>query len=106
MSVVEHYSGRGPGLLSTVAGVADPGLPAEGSAKAGPRSPNPATPAISAKPSRLWLWFIAVFALQLAGWTTWVVIASHHEVQEVPLEKVGRVVPNPPPQDVRTQTER
>ena len=35
--------------------------------------------------SRLWLWFIAAFALQLAAWTTWFAIASHHKVQEVPL---------------------
>jgi hypothetical protein len=38
-----------------------------------------------AKPSRLWLWFVAVFALQLAAWTTWFIIASHNKVAEVPL---------------------
>jgi hypothetical protein len=38
------------------------------------------------KSSRLWLWFIAAFLLQAAAWTTWFVIASHHKVQEVPLE--------------------
>lgn len=39
----------------------------------------------AAKPSRLWLWFVAAFAIQAAAWTTWFVIASHHKVQEVPL---------------------
>lgn len=38
-----------------------------------------------AKPSRLWLWFVAIFALQLAAWTTWIIIASQHKVAEVPL---------------------
>jgi hypothetical protein len=35
--------------------------------------------------SRLWLWSIAAFVLQILGWTTWIVIASHHRVAEVPL---------------------
>jgi hypothetical protein len=35
--------------------------------------------------SRLWLWFVAAFALQLAAWTAWFIIASHHKVQEVPV---------------------
>jgi hypothetical protein len=35
--------------------------------------------------SRLWLWFVAAFALQAAAWTTWLVLASHHRVAEVPL---------------------
>ncbi len=43
----------------------------------------------AAKPSRLWLWFVAAFAIQAAAWTTWFVIASHHKVQEVPLVKNG-----------------
>lgn len=43
------------------------------------------TPQPAAKPSRLWLWFVAAFALQLAMWTAWIVIASQHKVQEVPL---------------------
>ena len=42
--------------------------------------------ALGRKPSRLWLWFIGAFLLQAAAWTTWFVIASHHKVQEVPLE--------------------
>jgi hypothetical protein len=37
------------------------------------------------KPSRLWLWFVAAFALQLGAWAAWFVIASHHQVAEVPL---------------------
>lgn len=39
-----------------------------------------------AKPSRLWLWFVAAFLIQGAAWTAWFVIAAKHRVQEVPLE--------------------
>jgi hypothetical protein len=35
--------------------------------------------------SRLWLWFVAAFALQAAAWATWFTIASQHKVREVPL---------------------
>lgn len=49
----------------------------------------PAAAAGSPKPSRLWLWFVAAFALQLAAWTAWFVVAAHHKVQEVPLEKTA-----------------
>ena len=35
--------------------------------------------------SKLWLWFVAAFALQGAAWTAWFVIASHYKVEEVPL---------------------
>jgi hypothetical protein len=37
------------------------------------------------KKSKLWLFFVAAFALQLAAWTAWFIIASKHPVQEVPL---------------------
>jgi hypothetical protein len=37
------------------------------------------------RPSWLWLWFVAAFALQAAAWTAWFVIAGRHRVQEVPL---------------------
>lgn len=37
------------------------------------------------KPSRLWFWFIAAFCVQAAAWVTWLVIAGHHRVQEIPL---------------------
>ena len=40
---------------------------------------------VAAKPSRLWLWFVAAFVIQAAAWTAWFVIASHNKVQEVPL---------------------
>jgi hypothetical protein len=48
-------------------------------------SAPPAAHARSSKTSRLWLWFVAAFALQIAGWTAWFVIASHHHIAEVPL---------------------
>lgn len=38
-----------------------------------------------ARPSRVWLWVIAVIALQLVAWGVWLVIASQHRVAEVPL---------------------
>lgn len=41
------------------------------------------------KKSRLWLWFVAAFALQLGVWATWLVIASKNKVQEVPLATKG-----------------
>lgn len=41
------------------------------------------------KASRLWLWFVAAFALQLTVWGVWFVIASQHRVAEVPLAKAA-----------------
>lgn len=35
--------------------------------------------------SRLWLWFVAAFAVQLAAWGIWLTIAARHRVQEVPI---------------------
>ncbi len=35
--------------------------------------------------SRLWLWVLAAFAVQLTAWTAWFVVAAHHPVAEVPL---------------------
>jgi hypothetical protein len=40
-----------------------------------------------ARPSRLWLWFVAAFLLQFAAWGVWLTIASRHKVAEVPLVK-------------------
>ena len=53
--------------------------------------PRPAT-------SRLWLWFVAAFALQLAVWAVWFAIASQHRVAEVPL---ARAVDDPKPGSTR-----
>ena len=36
-------------------------------------------------PSRAWWLIVAALLLQLAVWTVWLVIASHHKVAEVPL---------------------
>lgn len=38
------------------------------------------------KPSRLWIWVLAAFVLQLGVWTAWIILASHHKVEEVPLD--------------------
>jgi hypothetical protein len=35
--------------------------------------------------SRLWLWFVAAFAVQWAAWGIWLTIAARHRVQEVPI---------------------
>ena len=40
---------------------------------------------VPAKPSRLWLWFVAAFLIQAAAWTVWFMIASQHRIEEVPL---------------------
>ena len=45
--------------------------------------------ALHQRRSRLWLWFVALFALQAAAWTRWFVIASHHPVREVPLKEAA-----------------
>lgn len=37
--------------------------------------------------SRLWWWVVAAFAVQLAAWGVWLVIASKHKVQEIPVVK-------------------
>jgi hypothetical protein len=42
----------------------------------------------SARPSRLWLWFVAAFAVQLLAWGCWLTLASRHRVQEVPVVRV------------------
>ena len=36
------------------------------------------------KKSKLWLFFVAAFALQLAAWTAGFIIAGNHPVKEVP----------------------
>lgn len=56
-------------------------------------APNPAPDAPAAsrtRPSRLWLWFVVAFLVQVAAWTAWFVIASRHKVEEVPLVESGR----------------
>lgn len=35
--------------------------------------------------SRLWLWVVVAFVVQLAAWGLWLGIASQHRVEEVPL---------------------
>lgn len=35
--------------------------------------------------SRLWLWIVVAFLLQLAAWGAWLYLASSHKVAEVPL---------------------
>ncbi len=35
--------------------------------------------------SKLWLWFVAAFVVQLAAWAVWFTIASKHKVAEVPV---------------------
>jgi hypothetical protein len=42
------------------------------------------------KKSKLWLFFVAAFALQFAAWIAWFVVAARHPVEEVPLATSGR----------------
>jgi hypothetical protein len=44
-------------------------------------APAAATP----RRSRLWLWIVAAFVVQLGVWAGWIVFASRHPVAEVPL---------------------
>ncbi len=50
---------------------------------------NPPDRAPARPPSRLWLWVVAVCALQVAAWTAWFIIAAQNRVQEVPLATKG-----------------
>lgn len=38
-----------------------------------------------ARPSRLWLWFVAAFVVQAMVWAAWFTIAAHNRVESVPL---------------------
>ncbi len=42
-------------------------------------------PAPSGGRMRPWFWVLAVFALQIAAWTAWMMLAARHPVAEVPL---------------------
>lgn len=35
--------------------------------------------------SRFWWWIIVAFALQFAAWTVWIIVATHHPIEEVPI---------------------
>lgn len=35
--------------------------------------------------SRLWLWFVLAFVVQVSVWGAWLTLASKNRVQEVPL---------------------
>lgn len=35
--------------------------------------------------SKLWLWVVAAFVVQIIAWVVWLTIASKHQVAEVPL---------------------
>ena len=63
-------------------------------------------PAAPPRPSRLWLWFVAAFAVQLAAWIAWFVVASHHQVQDVPLAPRKPVSHHPVAERHSAQTRR
>lgn len=51
---------------------------------------SPALPSAVGRPpargrSRLWLWFVAAFLIQLGAWTVWLTIAAKNPVQSVPV---------------------
>lgn len=39
----------------------------------------------STRPSRLWLWLVALFVAQAVAWVIWFNIAARNPVEEVPL---------------------
>lgn len=45
--------------------------------------------------SRLWWWVGAAFAVQIAVWAAWLVFASHHRVEEVPVATAPARPPAP-----------
>ena len=47
------------------------------------------TEPVRSEQSFLWLIVVAAFVVQLAAWTAWFVIASHHRVAEVPVATQG-----------------
>ncbi len=61
--------------------------PPPGADRVGPPVPRKdgAAGTLEPRPSRLWIWFVAAFALQFAAWAVWLTIASQHRVQEVPV---------------------
>lgn len=52
-------------------------VPASTASRRSPLAPRRSFP--------LWFWVLVAFGVQLAAWTVWFVIASHHRVAEVPL---------------------
>ena len=50
-----------------------------------PKNPPAATTENPPPPRRWWWWVVAVFALQIAIWTAWFIVAAHHPVQEIPV---------------------
>lgn len=55
--------------------------------------PDAAPPSGAQPPSRVWLWFLAAFLLQLAAWVAWFAIAVNHRVDEVPLATTTESAP-------------
>jgi hypothetical protein len=43
--------------------------------------------------SKLWIWVVVAFAVQLAIWTGWLAFAARHPVAEVPLASETRRTP-------------
>lgn len=46
---------------------------------------EPSRATVKSSGSRLWLWVGAAFLLQLGAWAAWLMIASRHKVEEVPV---------------------
>ncbi len=38
-----------------------------------------------ARPSRLWIWFLAACLIHIGTWALWIAIGAMHPVEEVPL---------------------
>lgn len=61
------------------------GLGLEGAKDATTQAGSESGSHTQAPASRLWLWFVTAFALQIAVWTAWFVVAAKNKVAEVPL---------------------
>jgi hypothetical protein len=61
-----------------------------------PAAPRQDRPADGPAPagSRLWLWFVAAFVVQILVWTAWITIARRNPVAEVPLAGAGAPTPD------------
>jgi len=74
-------------MKSTTTGGANHGAASRSERNMAPDTSTPVTQ--PGRKSRLWLWFVLAFVLQLGAWVAWFVIANQHRVETVPLVIVG-----------------
>ncbi len=68
------------------ADLALPDIPAGSGRAVGPTPrASESDPGGQRRPSRLWLWFVAAFVVQILVWAAWLTIAARNPVATVPL---------------------